>query len=109
MGHQGASRRLMSIDALRGIAALAVLLSHVPHLGELGPRAAAWLFCPLDYGSRGVPLCLIISGFCIHLSVARQAAKGQGLSCDWAGFWRRRFRRLFPPYLAAILFSLIML
>ncbi|HZY85233.1 MAG TPA: acyltransferase family protein, partial [Gemmataceae bacterium] len=31
----------------------------------------------------------------------------EGARCDWRAFWARRFRRLYPPYLAAILFTLL--
>jgi peptidoglycan/LPS O-acetylase OafA/YrhL len=101
------SRRLCSIDALRGLAALAVLLYHVPHLQHLPPSGNRSLFLPFDYGARGVNLFLVISGFCIHLSVARRLASGQGASCNWGAFWWRRCYRLYPPYLAAILFSFL--
>jgi peptidoglycan/LPS O-acetylase OafA/YrhL len=101
--------RLRSIDALRGLAALAVLLTHVPHLEWQASGTNRLLFLPLDFGARGVPLFLVISGFCIHLSVARRMVRGEGISCRWGAFWKRRFYRLYPPYLAAAAFSLLLL
>ncbi|HUQ87584.1 MAG TPA: acyltransferase [Vicinamibacterales bacterium] len=99
------SRRLTSIDALRGIAALAVVFNHLPrdHGGQLDSTFFALL--PLDFGTLGVPLFLVISGFCIHLAVARRALAGDKASVDWAAFWKRRFYRLYPPYVAAIALS----
>lgn len=102
----GSGRRLVAIDALRGLAALAVVLTHIPreHHGEFD-----WLFfafLPLDFGTLGVPLFIILSGFCIHLATAQRAAAGNRAPVNWGAFWKRRFVRLYPPYVAAIVFSL---
>jgi peptidoglycan/LPS O-acetylase OafA/YrhL len=102
------NRRLRSVDVLRGLAALGVLFSHVPHL-EYGSSGNRLCFLPLDFGARGVVLFFVISGFCIHLGVAQKLARGQGVSCNWTAFWRRRFYRLYPPYLAAICLGLLLL
>jgi peptidoglycan/LPS O-acetylase OafA/YrhL len=53
------------------MAAFAVVLTHIPrqHHGEFD-----WLFfafLPLDFGALGVALFIVLSGFCIHLGVAR--------------------------------------
>jgi peptidoglycan/LPS O-acetylase OafA/YrhL len=103
------SGRLTSVDALRALAALAVLIGHVPFLSDsrTGP-AASLLAAALRLGRLGVPLFLVLSGFCIHLSVARRIAAGQGVRSDWGRFWKRRFWRLYPPYVAAIIFSLVL-
>ena len=100
------SRRLVAIDALRGLAALAVVFTHIPreHHGEFD-----WLFfafLPLDFGTLGVPLFIVLSGFCIHLATAQRAVAGGRAHVNWGQFWKRRFVRLYPPYVAAILFSL---
>jgi peptidoglycan/LPS O-acetylase OafA/YrhL len=100
-----ARRRLDAIDVLRAVAALAVLFGHVPHAIDgtgFGVRQAVLL--PLDLGYLGVPLFLVISGFCIHLAAAGRLAAGAGVS--WARFWRRRFFRLYPPYFIACVLSL---
>src|SRR5205823_14160044 len=96
----GATReggRLTAVDALRGLAALAVLAIHVPHVRPPQGGRKQLLFLPAEYGTQGVTLFLVISGFCIHLGAARALARGAGARCDWAAFWRRRFRRLYPP------------
>ena len=98
-------RRLDAIDVLRAIAALAVLIGHVPHEVEgngFGVRQIVLL--PLDFGYLGVPLFLVISGFCIHLAAAGRLTTGGEVS--WVRFWRRRFFRLYPPYLVAAVLSL---
>jgi peptidoglycan/LPS O-acetylase OafA/YrhL len=95
------------VDVLRALAALAVLYHHVPFsAADLPPLAQALLSAPTRLGRLGVPLFLVLSGFCIHLSVARGLARGEGVRPTWGAFWRRRFWRLYPPYLAAIALSL---
>jgi peptidoglycan/LPS O-acetylase OafA/YrhL len=96
------------VDILRALAALAVLYHHVPFsAADLPPLAQSLLSVPTRLGRLGVPLFLVLSGFCIHLSVARGLARGEGVRPKWSAFWRRRFWRLYPPYLAAIVLSLI--
>ncbi len=92
---QGAGQgdRLLSVDALRGAAALAVVLCH----------------SSLTFGYVGVYLFFVISGFCIHLRWASAAARGASASVDFWEFWKRRTLRLYPPYAAAMLLSLLVL
>lgn len=105
--------RLRSIDALRGAAALAVVLYHVA--GQMPDGGAGGLFARVldaafrraaGFGYAGVFLFFVISGFCIHLSQARARAAGLAARVEFRPFWRRRVRRLYPPYLAALLLSL---
>lgn len=100
--------RLKSIDVLRGIAVLAVVAIHIPHHPQGGWREHPFFFLAFlfDYGWLGVPLFVVISGFCIHLRAARQQLDARSFS--WRSFWVRRFYRLYPPYVAAIAFSLFM-
>jgi peptidoglycan/LPS O-acetylase OafA/YrhL len=105
-----ARARLVSVDVLRGLAAFGVLIYHVQHLGKddlaaLSPRYYAFL--PIELCSMGVMLFIVISGFCIHMAVARSLARGEGVKADWGKFWRRRIYRLYPPYLAALALSLL--
>jgi peptidoglycan/LPS O-acetylase OafA/YrhL len=92
---------------LRAVAALAVVVGHVPFAAtDLPAVAQGVLSGAVRLGRMGVPLFLVLSGFCIHLAVARRMAAGQGVRSDWGPFWKRRFWRLYPPYLAAIVLSL---
>ena len=105
---QPRSRRLTSIDVLRAVAALAVLFVHIPGFAYGGWRENPWLVPSLlmNYGYLGVPLFIILSGFCIHLRIAEHARHANAASVNWKRFWLRRFLRLYPPYLVAIGFSL---
>lgn len=78
------SARLTELDALRGIAAVMVLLLH---------------FKLFKFGSSGVDLFFIISGFVIFMSIERYSTLKD--------FWRSRFIRLFPSYWLSILIALL--
>ncbi len=99
--------RLQSVDVLRALAALWVVLHHLPHRAvDLPELLRVLAFLPVTFGYLGVILFLVLSGFCIHLGVTKRMARGQEARADWFRFWRRRFWRLYPPYLAAIAVSL---
>ncbi|RYE85025.1 MAG: acyltransferase, partial [Myxococcales bacterium] len=96
-------KRLLSIDALRGVAATGVVLCHSLRAGPPGTdslldRAMVLLF---HYGFVGVYLFFIISGYCIHL---RWATRNDSL--PFLAFWKRRLRRLYPAYLVSIVLFL---
>jgi peptidoglycan/LPS O-acetylase OafA/YrhL len=105
--------RLQSIDALRGIAALGVVLYHavsqtqnsIPHNFLHWPAKSIQFLT--SFGYIGVFLFFVISGFCIHLQWAKSKAASQEKPIHFGSFWRRRIRRLYPPYLMA--FALFML
>lgn len=97
---------MVAIDLLRGLAALAVVFTHLPRPVPAGFDRSLLLALPLDFGVLGVPLFIVISGFCIHLGYARRLAAGRAGTWSWAAFWKRRFVRLYPTYLVAIGFSL---
>ena len=48
----------------------------------------------------------VISGFCIHLQWARARAHHQEGQIQFGAFWKRRIRRLYPPYLIALVLFL---
>ena len=106
--------RLQSIDALRGVAALGVVFYHavwqssnaVP--GNLLRGPVKLLQFLSSFGYIGVFLFFVISGFCIHLQWAKARATGQPQAIKFGTFWRRRFRRLYPPYLIAFALFMIM-
>ncbi|WLQ64565.1 acyltransferase family protein [Streptomyces glycanivorans] len=93
--------RLRALDGLRILAALMVCLYH--YAGKNGPVAEAWGQSPAlkfptlssfaTYGSLGVQLFFIISGFVICMS---SWGRGPG------DFFRSRVARLYPAYWAAI-------
>ncbi|HZH32617.1 MAG TPA: acyltransferase, partial [Pyrinomonadaceae bacterium] len=99
------SSRLKSIDALRGVAALAVVVYHAATALEVLPSNALWfriVYAVPSRGHLGVALFFVISGFCIHLRWAKQYAQTGERRLDFGNFWKRRLFRLYPPYLVAL-------
>ena len=93
-----ANRRLVELDALRGIAALTVVLFHyTTRFDELYGHAAAPAFS-VPWGHYGVNLFFMISGFVIFMTLARTRRI--------ADFVVSRFSRLYPAYWAAIALTL---
>jgi peptidoglycan/LPS O-acetylase OafA/YrhL len=105
--------RLRSIDALRGIAALGVVLYHAIERGEnvvpnnLFAYPVRALQFVSSFGYIGVFLFFVISGFCIHLQWARARATGGEPDIRFGPFWKRRLRRLYPPYVIALALFLL--
>src|ERR1041385_6588911 len=106
-------RRLRGIDALRGAAALGVVLYHAVEQGQkvLPNNVLQYLIRTVQFASSfgyiGVFLFFVISGFCIHLQWARAKAAGTEPEIHFTSFWKRRIRRLYPPYIIALLLFLL--
>src|ERR1041384_5925331 len=101
--------RLRGIDALRGAAALGVVFYHAVDQSQkaLPNNVLQYPFRVVQsvssLGYIGVFLFFVISGFCIHLQWARSTAAGVKPEIRFSPFWKRRIRRLYPPYLIALL------
>jgi peptidoglycan/LPS O-acetylase OafA/YrhL len=100
------------LDYLRGLAILGVVLNHslyyslhitsLPWDGEFrtwNGDPALWALFPALFGWIGVPMFFTVSGFCIHLSHRQSGERGFGI------FFLRRFFRIYPPYLLALVLS----
>ena len=105
------SGHLNGLDGLRGLAILAVYVFHGlwPSFGTDAPAWGGWhraaplpwrdlILLPAELGWAGVAVFFVVSGFCIHLTHQRSGERGFG------GFFLRRFFRIYPPYLVAVLF-----
>lgn len=98
------------LDGIRGIAIFSVFLFHSLH-ATFGFDNLKWngifrdfnvsdsflALYPFTYGGAGVAIFFVVSGFCIHLSHQRSKEGG------WLAFANRRFFRIYPPYLLALL------
>jgi len=97
MADKAKSNRLVEVDALRGVAALAVVLFHyTTRFNEL----FGWNPLPaisFPDGHFGVNLFFIISGFVIFMTLEKTSRP--------MDFVVSRFSRLFPAYWAAILLT----
>ena len=90
-------RRIDSLDGLRALSILVVLLGHAAR----GNKAPAFLWPIRDLGILGVYLFFAISGFIITLLMLRERQRSGTLSLS--GFWKRRALRILPPFAAACL------
>ena len=105
--------RMLTLDAMRGGAALAVVTYHAlgvaPQTAWHGwegllPQITGYV---VHYAYAGIYLFFVISGFCIHLFWAKARAAGvQAPVINFFTFWKRRVRRLYPPYIAALVLYL---
>ena len=108
------SIRLRGLDALRGFSALIVVLYHATDMtSKAAPNNV--FYYPVRVVQFGIShayitvfLFFVISGFCIHLQWARARAAGQDPDIRFGEFWKRRFRRLYPPYAIAITLYLLL-
>jgi peptidoglycan/LPS O-acetylase OafA/YrhL len=92
------SRRNVGLDLLRAAAILGVFLSHELSLSIAGGNVLGFL-------GNGVDLFFVLSGFLIG-GICFRSLRNNDFSF-WR-FWRSRWWRTLPPYLAAILFYIAM-
>jgi peptidoglycan/LPS O-acetylase OafA/YrhL len=109
MNRETSIGRMLTLDAMRGGAALAVVTYHAlgvaPRTAFTGwegwlPQIAGYI---VHFAFAGIYLFFVISGFCIHLFWAKSRAAGVlEPTINFFTFWKRRVRRLYPPYFAAL-------
>lgn len=111
------SQRLASLDGLRGIAAVVVLIHHgmltFPQLADgyydhAARDPLAWIlsYTPLHAfwaGSEAVYLFFVLSGVVLVLPVVRR-----GRAFSWASYYPSRILRLYIPVAAAVIFGAVL-
>jgi len=100
------------IDGMRAAAALVVVVNHsyaqawCPFYDQFPPPEFAFLSYSLAVGHLAVSVFIVISGFCLYLPVARADGVLRGGPLL---FFRRRVRRILPPYYAALALCLLLI
>ena len=108
--NESLQKRIPIIDALRGLSCLGILLYHVrvdlwvgwwelkahPEKYSSFTKAVSWLSIPTPFLGYAILLFFLISGFCIHYP------QTTGSVPSWQEYFRRRFFRIYPPYLVAL-------
>jgi peptidoglycan/LPS O-acetylase OafA/YrhL len=94
-----AAPRLGWLDALRGFAALTVVLFHLSPF-VLGSELHLRIFRHIDFGKYGVLLFFLVSGYVIPMSLERHGSLRR--------FWVGRLFRIYPAYLATIAVVLLL-
>jgi peptidoglycan/LPS O-acetylase OafA/YrhL len=98
------------VDGMRGLSAIAVALYHtVLFTGLTGAAALAFpdLYSLLRNGYLGVPIFIVLSGFVLMLPVIRGGS--YQLPKGFKHYFMRRFRRIVPPYWAALFLSIALI
>lgn len=101
--------RFVFVDALRGVAAFAVLCHHLLHNSALQITLwailPAWFAAFCHYGAYGVQIFFVLSGFVIAHSLRNVELSTSGMG----NFMLRRQLRLDPPYWTVLVLTLVSL
>ncbi|SEK80456.1 Peptidoglycan/LPS O-acetylase OafA/YrhL, contains acyltransferase and SGNH-hydrolase domains [Roseateles sp. YR242] len=103
-----AAARLFPLDALRALAAQLIVLHHLSAYGPIAeamhslfPMLTGWLY---DYGRMAVQVFLVLGGY---LSARALSAQEQQLHQSAPALLAQRYWRLVPPFMAAVLLTLL--
>src|SRR5665213_3249570 len=97
-------RRLEYLDAIRGLAALSVVLNH--YVYSFGNPSRLATFFPLGIwwdGMAGVSMFFVLSGFVLSLRHFERSGTSGERELDYPRFFVARVFRIWVPYLAALL------
>ena len=91
------------LDGMRGLAAFWVVCSHLWHFQHVWEPGRFGLVSNwLSYAHLAVDMFIVLSGFCLVIPVARNGRLTGGV----IDFYKRRARRILPPFYACLAFSL---
>src|SRR5579875_551981 len=106
--------RLEFLDGLRGLAALYVVFHHVSLFSPSSPNPSALLHVFIKlythvfaFGHQAVVVFIVLSGYVLMLPVAR-TQDGHMPKGVW-DYFKRRARRILPPYYAALILSFVLI
>ncbi|MDE2110382.1 MAG: acyltransferase [Alphaproteobacteria bacterium] len=109
------------IDVFRGVAAPMVAAFHAREITWIGIREfwklhglhaapdviLGYMTFPLVWGSIGVPVFFVLSGYCIHRSQAFARARVGQFQLSSTNFLARRFLRIYPVLVGALFLTLL--
>lgn len=104
------SNRIVVLDSLRGLAAMIVCLHHFLFINSsyFGVyKGQSWydiLFRVSEYNKEAVLFFFVLSGFSIGLSLKNKAPDSPETTNEYL---YRRFKRILPVYIIALLFTLL--
>ena len=108
IGTPRSAAHLNFLDGIRGAAALYVVCHHIAkHLPlETASRPIRLLALLLNFGHYAVSVFIVLSGFCLMLPIVRGDGSLRG---GVSRFFRRRAKRILPPYYCAMALSLLLI
>lgn len=101
------------IDALRGLAAVGVLLTHAIDFGIAGvygpamtltPEPWRWARASIGHGGFLVWCFFVVSGLCIHRSIARSMMMR---TFSWRRYFIARVTRIYPLFMLGLLLAIL--
>jgi len=100
INHKQATKRIYGLDIIRAIAIVLVFIGHTSQ-HSIPPE---WLKNIGRFGSLGVELFFVLSGFLIGGILLKLVEKGQFQNFpNLVLFWKRRWMRTIPLYIVALL------
>lgn len=103
---------LVALDALRGVAAFAVVMGHVRAqtlLGqghnEQGDGWQTWALVPTGFAAEAVAVFFVLSGFLVGGQVVKNVRAG---TFTWGEYVARRVSRLYVVLLPALVFTMVL-
>ncbi|MEH7225928.1 acyltransferase [Bacillus sp. JJ1566] len=97
------SKRIEQLDSLRGLAAFAVVLHHLPLLALTMPDVVYKLirYLGINYGHGPVMLFFVLSGFVLSLPFLKNE------TVNFFPYVIKRYFRIYVPYIIAISFAIV--
>ena len=119
----GKENSLTFLDSLRGFAAVYVMighsrwllwegynpgyLSHISQYTILG-KFFVYFLSIFRFGHEAVLFFFVLSGFVIHLKYSKALQKNSDYKLDFKVYFFKRLRRIYPPFLLALFFTLLL-
>ncbi len=112
-----AGSNLFFLDALRGIAALVVMIGHArwllwegysegylkhPDQYSVFEKVLVYFFAAFKYGHQSVLFFFVLSGFVIHLKYSKSLLKNPAATFNLRDYLYRRIKRIYPPFLFVV-------
>jgi peptidoglycan/LPS O-acetylase OafA/YrhL len=108
--YAGEKVHLLYLDSLRGVAALLVVVHHaflqIDFTGYSLTAAQTYFLGLFQNGHYPVNFFIVLSGYCLMLPVLKNNYQLRG---GVLTFFRKRARRILPPYYLAMLLSLVLI
>jgi peptidoglycan/LPS O-acetylase OafA/YrhL len=102
-------RKILSIEAIRGFAAIYVMLGHIVQLYRVYdyfPKLEFMIKTLFGFGHEAVILFFMVSGFSIHYSSSLVDYTKKN---ELKQYFYKRLKRIYPLFLLCLIFSLVVL